>query len=730
MLKNIKIATQVAGSFGLVILMLILLGTFFWTRLDHLEDVSIKEAEANTQLVIASEIATDVALAGQAVLRFMTESTPELGDRVIVAMDNTRQKAAQLAATGSGNARDLVALKNRHEAEAQALIERRLEHARLQEELAAIGVQSRRALGALKDALARRSAGEEAYLALSASEGFLVSRIRVDRFIAGGTSEDFDSARPQHEMAQQAINRLGGMTLNQAERAQLEEAAGGVAAFWPLAEQLRDVELDVRAALQRLDETTAEVKALVAVIQEEERRTAFDLDEQAASIMHGTTLSILAGVLVAIVLGAAIAAGIALPLSRRLSRSADQTERLAHGDLSVEIDGAEGSNELAKMARALEVFKQNEIERLRLAEAARIAEDEQSARREDEMRRQARVVRDIGDGLNRLAKGDLTHSIASPATDPFPAEYDSLREAYNSVLHSLSGTLGRIADVADQVRNGSAEISSAAQDLSGRAEAQAATLEQSAAALNELNESVRSTAERARSAEHVSRENRSIAESGVTVVQDAVVAMKGIEKSSEQITRIIGVIDDIAFQTNLLALNAGVEAARAGEAGRGFAVVASEVRGLAQRASESAREIKSLISESAAQVQTGSALVGRTGASLAQILSKAQEVSEQITAIAAAAQEQSIGLGEINTGVNQLDQVTQQNAAVAEETNAAAAALQQQSHDLLQEIAGFQTGSARAPRTQLVARHALASPAADAKPLRVAAGSSRSLAEF
>lgn len=730
MLKNIKIATQVAGSFGLVILMLILLGTFFWTRLDHLEDVSVKEAEANTQLVIASEIATDVALAGQAVLRFMTDSTPELGDSVIAAMDNTRQKAAQLAATGSAYARDLVALKNRHEAEAQALIERRLEHARLQEELAAIGVQSRRALGALKDALARRSAGEEAYLALSASEGFLVSRIRVDRFIAGGTSEDFDSARPQHEMAQQAINRLGGMTLNQAERAQLEEAAGGVAAFWPLAEQLRDVELDVRAALQRLAETTAEVKALVAVIQEEERRTASDLDELAASIMHGTTLSILAGVLVAIVLGAAIAAGIALPLSRRLSRSADQTERLAHGDLSVEIDGAEGSNELAKMARALEVFKQNEIERLRLAEAARKAEDEQSARREDEMRRQARVVRDIGDGLNRLAKGDLTHSIASPATDPFPAEYDSLREAYNSVLHSLSGTLGRIADVADQVRNGSAEISSAAQDLSGRAEAQAATLEQSAAALNELNESVRSTAERARNAEHVSRENRSIAESGVTVVQDAVVAMKGIEKSSEQITRIIGVIDDIAFQTNLLALNAGVEAARAGEAGRGFAVVASEVRGLAQRASESAREIKSLISESAAQVQTGSALVGRTGASLAQILSKAQEVSEQITAIAAAAQEQSIGLGEINTGVNQLDQVTQQNAAVAEETNAAAAALQQQSHDLLQEIAGFQTGSARAPRTQLVARHAHASPAADAKPLRVAAGSSRSLAEF
>ena len=171
---------------------------------------------------------------------------------------------------------------------------------------------------------------------------------------------------------------------------------------------------------------------------------------------------------------------------------------------------------------------------------------------------------------------------------------------------------------------------------------------------------MRSTAERAAGAEEASQQNRNGAQSGAQVVGKAVEAMQGIEKSSEQITRIIGVIDDIAFQTNLLALNAGVEAARAGEAGRGFAVVASEVRLLAQRASDSAREIKELISKSAEQVETGSSLVNQAGEALADILERAQRAASFVEEIASAAAEQANGLKEINTGVNQLDHATQQ----------------------------------------------------------------------
>ncbi|MBM3604407.1 MAG: HAMP domain-containing protein [Alphaproteobacteria bacterium] len=453
-------------------------------------------------------------------------------------------------------------------------------------------------------------------------------------------------------------------------------------------------------------------------------------DQEASAISRTTSRSVLGGVAIAILIGALVAGILSRALSTRLARTVGQTTRLAQGDLSVEITGREGRNELADLARALSVFKENALERQRLAEDTRRSDEEAATRREALMKEQARVVRDIGDGLNRLAQGDLTQEIPSPPSDPFPAGYDALRESFNSVVSSLAGTVARITDVADQVRGGSDEITSAAHDLSSRAETQAATLEQSAAALNEMSESVRSTADRAKQAEQASRSNREIAETSSAVVRDAVAAMKGIEKSSDQITRIIGVIDDIAFQTNLLALNAGVEAARAGEAGRGFAVVASEVRGLAQRASESAREIKALISDSAAQVKAGSALVGRTGESLDLILGKAQEVSDQVSAIALAANEQSIGLAEINAGVNQLDQVTQQNAAVAEETNAAAVSLQQRSQDLISEISRFRVNGIARPASRRTWPGRTAAAEAESLALRVVGGRSESAAQL
>ncbi|MBM3606009.1 MAG: methyl-accepting chemotaxis protein [Alphaproteobacteria bacterium] len=380
-------------------------------------------------------------------------------------------------------------------------------------------------------------------------------------------------------------------------------------------------------------------------------------------------------------------------VSRPIETMTHAMKRLAAGDLDTQIPHADRRDEIGAMAAAVQVFRDSAAEARRLeAEAAENRAEREAAARQ-EAARQSRVVTEIGKGLEKLAAGDMTHQIANPAHDPFPQAYDALRLAFNGVVTQLSGTIGRINIVADQVRGGADEISTAARELSARAETQAATLEQSAAALNEMNESLRQTAERAREAEQVSSQNRDIAHGSATVVREAVTAMQGIERSSDQITRIIDVIDDIAFQTNLLALNAGVEAARAGEAGRGFAVVASEVRGLAQRAAESAREVRLLISESTVQVKAGSALVGRTGDSLGLILQKASAVCEQIAAISAAAHEQSIGLSEINSGVNQLDQVTQQNAAVAEEATAASISLRQQAEELTREISAFDIGA-------------------------------------
>jgi len=386
--------------------------------------------------------------------------------------------------------------------------------------------------------------------------------------------------------------------------------------------------------------------------------------------------------------------GCAIPLSRSISRPIQalttKMGELAEGKLDTAIPYSGRRDEIGAMASAVEVFRDNAVNARRLETEAATRRDEAEAAAQAEAARQERVVTEIGEGLERLASGDMTRQIPSPAHDPFPQGYETLRVTFNSVVTRMSGTIQRIAVVADQVRGGADEISNAAGDLSSRAETQAATLEESAAALNEMNESLRQTAERAREAEAVSNENRTIAQDSAIIVREAVGAMQGIERSSDQITRIIDVIDDIAFQTNLLALNAGVEAARAGEAGRGFAVVASEVRGLAQRAAESAREVRTLISESAAQVKTGSSLVGRTGKSLDQILHKAATVSEQIAGISLAVSEQSIGLTEINSGVNQLDRVTQQNAAVAEEATAASISLRQQAEELARAIRSFE----------------------------------------
>ncbi|MGC1302700.1 MAG: methyl-accepting chemotaxis protein, partial [Caulobacteraceae bacterium] len=186
---------------------------------------------------------------------------------------------------------------------------------------------------------------------------------------------------------------------------------------------------------------------------------------------------------------------------------------------------------------------------------------------------------------------------------------------------------------------------------------------------------------------------KSDAERSGVVVRQAVSAMSGIEQSSRQIGQIIGVIDEIAFQTNLLALNAGVEAARAGDAGRGFAVVAQEVRALAQRSAEAAKEIKGLISASAQQVASGVSLVGETGAALDRIVSQVVGISAVVVEIAASAQEQAVGLHEVNTAINQMDQVTQQNAAMVEQSTAASHSLTQETEALARLIGQFRTGS-------------------------------------
>jgi methyl-accepting chemotaxis protein len=299
------------------------------------------------------------------------------------------------------------------------------------------------------------------------------------------------------------------------------------------------------------------------------------------------------------------------------------------------------------------------------------------------------VVEGLRVGLKRLADGDLTSTIS----EPFASDYETLRSDFNLAMANLLDAMSSVVENAGMIRGEASEISNAADNLSHRTEKQAATLEETATALDQLTSSVSSAAEGANQASEMVASAKSNAEASGVIVQEAVEAMSEIESSSNQISKITSVIDDIAFQTNLLALNAGVEAARAGEAGRGFAVVASEVRALAQRSSEAAREINDLISKSGALVQRGVGLVGETGDALKGIVNSVSEIANNVSGIAESSREQSSGLAEINAAVNQLDQVTQQNAAMFEETTAASHALTREAENLNVTTSRFLIGS-------------------------------------
>jgi methyl-accepting chemotaxis protein len=359
------------------------------------------------------------------------------------------------------------------------------------------------------------------------------------------------------------------------------------------------------------------------------------------------------GVCAAFVLGMGVI--IARSITRPIGRISAAMKAVAGGDLSVAVPDAERQDELGGIAQSLEALREKLI-------GADAMEQERARLQADQ--------RHVGDllrvGLQNLAAGNLQDALS----EEFGGNHDSLRGDFNRTLDKLNETIAQVVDTAETIRTLSAEISLASEDLSRRTENQAATLEETAAALDELTSSVKSAAEGAREVENIVRQARREAEESGAVVQGAVSAMTEIERSSDQISQIIGVIDDIAFQTNLLALNAGVEAARAGDAGKGFAVVASEVRALAQRSSGAAKEIKTLIGTSTQHVGRGVDQVGRAGEALASIVNRVAHISTLVSDIAAGASEQSTGLAEINIGVTQLDQVTQQNAAMVEDSTA------------------------------------------------------------
>ncbi len=310
---------------------------------------------------------------------------------------------------------------------------------------------------------------------------------------------------------------------------------------------------------------------------------------------------------------------------------------------------------------------------------------------------------DVVAAMNRVAQGDLTFRVAGAQ--------DNLLGAIHQMAVRLSDSVAQVREGAQTVVAASAQIAQGNLDLSSRTEMQASALQETSASMEELGSTVSNNAANASRANDLSRNASAVAMKGGAVVSQVVDTMKGINDSSRRIADIIAVIDAIAFQTNILALNAAVESARAGEQGRGFAVVATEVRNLAQRSAAAAQEIKALITESVARVETGSGLVNEAGSTMQEIVKSIQDVTGIVGEISSASEEQSTGVAQVGRAISQMDQATQKNTALVEESAAAAESLRQQAEQLLRAVSAFQLVGGEHQRARPVTARPVLSPA-------------------
>jgi methyl-accepting chemotaxis protein len=408
----------------------------------------------------------------------------------------------------------------------------------------------------------------------------------------------------------------------------------------------------------------------------------------------GTTIL---GVVIAILAGV----GLTVTLKGPINQITSAMRRLADGKLETSIVGDSRADEIGDMARALGVFKNNAIAKIQIEERSEVerSKAEEERHRSDEEKRTVEeqidfAVTALAEGLGRLARGDISQTIATP----FFGRLEQLRNDFNSSLLRLQETIDQIRTNTRMIEGNAGQMDLAASDLAKRTEQQAVALEEIAAAIEEITTTVRSSAACADDAHQIITDTKQVADSSSQVVASAIDAMSKIEAASDEIVQIIGVIDEIAFQTNLLALNAGIEAARAGDAGKGFAVVAQEVRDLAQRSAEAGQRIKQLIGRSQTEITNGARVVRETSEVLESISAKVVTASEQMDVIARSSREQYNALHEVNSSVNRMDQMTQQNAAMVEETSAATKELADETRILLQLIDQFQLRETSAPR--------------------------------
>jgi methyl-accepting chemotaxis protein len=594
--------------------------------------------------------------------------------------------------------------------------------------IAGVGTQGLFSLGsALKDTGAREEVAREA-MDLRV-DIIAISRMTYQLALAPDKAADF--AAETEKRAKEMLDRLPKIaaTADAEEKKQLADIGTSLNSYFETIRGMvkvagSDAGKDPKVMAEALTKALDGQKAVTAAVKVYSTYSANTLSQSRGYAIAESQTTVL---ILAITAAVCIAAGVALSLiiARReianpIRRMTGVMSEMANGRTDQPVTDTDRTDEIGAMARALEVFRANEIQ-MRQMEAQEQALTRQSkdlqisisgivaaavagdfsqritkAYEDGDLKRFATSVNELVENVDRginevrrviaaLAEQDLTQDMRGQ----FQGAFAELQQNVNATMANLRATMDNVRTAAGTISDNSGELSTASNQLARRTEQQAAALEETAAALEEITTTVRMSTDRANEATRMVAETKASAGRSGGIVRDAIDAMGRIEQSSQKISQIISVIDEIAFQTNLLALNAGVEAARAGEAGRGFAVVAQEVRELAQRSANAAKEIKTLINTSAGEVKGGVTLVLSTGEALKEIEDLVHRVNEHVATIARAAGEQSAALGEINTSVNHMDQMTQQNAAMVEETTAASQVLAAESRQLTATLAKF-----------------------------------------